>query len=424
MKQPKKQIGVGGFKIGSLERKYVQEVLKSHRLTYGPYLAKFESKFAKAHNRKFAIFTNSGTSALQVSLHALKELYKWKDGDEVLVPAITFPATVNIVLQNNLKPIFVDVTRQFYDIDPAKIEEKIGKKTKAIIPVHIGGHLADMEPILNIAKKHNLKILEDSCETMFVKYRGEPVGSWGDASCFSTYAAHIIVTGVGGFATTNNPELAVLIKSLVNHGRDGIYISMDDDQVDNPDQLFKIVERRFNFLYPGYSYRGTELEGAIGLAQLERKDEILRKRQKNAEYLTKELSKFEDFLQLPKPRDGAEHAYMFYPILIKDKRLKREDLVFFLEGHHIETRFLLPLLNQPVYKKLFGNIEKNYPVASYIARQGFYIGCHPELTKKDLDYMIEIFKKFFKRYKQQARVVKKGKVRNKKANYRRAVLAT
>lgn len=413
MKKKLRQIGVGGFKIGPLEKRYILDALKNQRLSYGPYLRGFEKEFAKAHKRKFAIFTNSGTSALQVSLHALKELYKWRDGDEILVPALTFPATVNIVLQNNLEPVFVDVTGEFYDIDPQKIEEKIGKRTKAIIPVHIGGQPCDMEPILKIAKKHKLKILEDSCETMFVKYKGESVGSWGDASCFSTYAAHIIVTGVGGFATTNDPQLAILIKSLVNHGRDGIYISMDDDQTENLGELFRIVDRRFNFILPGYSYRGTELEGAIGLAQLKRKDEIVKKRQENAAYLTQGLREFAEFLQLPKPRAGSEHAFMFYPILIINERIKREELVFFLEEHHIETRYLLPLLNQPVYKKIFGNIEKKYPVASYVARNGFYIGCHPELSKSDLAYVIENFRKFFKRQGWKTRQSESKKTKDK-----------
>lgn len=399
MPKVRRQIGVGGFKVSPQAVKYVLDVLKNHRLSYGYYLSEFEKQFARLHDIKYAIFVNSGTSALQISLHALKEKYGWRNSDEILVPAITFPATVNIVLKNNLKPVFVDVDAKFYDIDPEKIEEKISKKTRAIIPVHVGGHPANMGKIVKIAKKYNLKILEDSCETMFATSDGKPVGSFGDVAAFSTYAAHIIVTGVGGFATTNDNELALLIKSLANHGRDEIYISMDDDKTDNPQELFQIVSRRFNYVYPGYSYRGTELEGAIGLAQLEEKDEALEKRKKAAQILSEGLSPFEEFLQLPRAREGAEHVFMFYPILVKNPQIERDELVFFLEENLIETRFLLPLLNQPVYKKIFGNIEDDYPVAKYIAKNGFYIGCHPELTETDLDYIITIFKKFFKKYK-------------------------
>jgi len=397
MKLHNKQIGVGDVFIPKLAIKYVNDVLTSKRITYGPYSENFEKKFAKIHDVKYAIFCNSGTSALQVSLHALKKKYGWHDNDEVIVPALTFVATVNIVLQNNLKPVFVDVNPLFFDLDFRKIEEKITKRTKAIIPVHIGGHPAEMDKIMKIAKKYNLKVIEDSCETMFAKYDGKPVGSFGDMSCFSTYAAHIITTGVGGFICTSNPELAVIAKSLVNHGRDKIYISIDDDKTNNKKQLFNIVQKRFNFIDVGYSYRATELEAALGLAQLNVSNKIINKRIKNAEYLTNGLQDLSDYLVLPKQRKNSNHIYMFYPIIIKINKIKRDELTFFLEENCIETRFLLPVLSQPVYKQLFGDIEDHYPIAKSISQNGFYIGVHPGLSKKDLDYVILIFHKFFEK---------------------------
>ena len=395
MKKPNYQIGVGGNFIGVAARKYVDDVLTSNRLSYGKYTQKLEEKFARLHNRKFAIFCNSGTSALQVAVHALKEYYGWKSGDEVLVPAVTFIATSNVILQNNLKPVFVDVDKDYYEIDPKKIEEKITPKTRAIMPVHLFGQPCDMDPILRIAKKHNLKVIEDSCETMFVKYKGEPTGSWGDIACFSTYVAHLLVTGVGGFALTNDSDLAVLLKSLFNHGRDSIYLSIDDDKTTDPRKLFKIANRRFNFIHIGYSYRATEMEAAIGLSGLTDKDKMLKKRRQNAAYLTAGLKKFKD-LQLPQIRPQTEHAFMMYPLVIKkDSKIKRDRLIYFLEKENIETRYLMPLLSQPIYKKLFGNIEENYPVAKWIDKNGFYIGCHQELKKSDLDYVIYTFEKFF-----------------------------
>ena len=397
MKKPNYQIGVGGTFIGVAARKYVDDVLTSNRLSYGKYTQKLEEKFARLHNRKFAIFCNSGTSALQVAVHALKEYYGWKSGDEVLVPAITFIATSNVILQNNLKPVFVDVDKDYYEIDPKKIEEKITPKTRAIMPVHLFGQPCDMDPILRIAKKHNLKVIEDSCETMFVKYKGEPTGSWGDIACFSTYVAHLLVTGVGGFALTNDSDLAVLLKSLFNHGRDSIYLSIDDDKTTDPRKLFKIANRRFNFIHIGYSYRATEMEAAIGLSGLTDKDKMLKKRRQNAAYLTAGLKKFKD-LQLPQIRPQTEHAFMMYPLVIKkDSKIKRDRLIYFLEKENIETRYLMPLLSQPIYKKLFGNIEENYPVAKWIDKNGFYIGCHQELKRSDLDYVIYTFEKFFQK---------------------------
>src|SRR3989344_4040285 len=146
----KRKIPLADLKISKKAKRYVTQVLNSNRLSYGPFTEKYEKLFADTHNRKFAMVTNSGTSALQVGLHSLKEYYNWDDNDEVIVPAVTFIATSNIVIQNNLKPVFVDVEPDFYCIDPKKIEEKITSKTKAIMPVHLFGQSADMEPILKI----------------------------------------------------------------------------------------------------------------------------------------------------------------------------------------------------------------------------------------------------------------------------------
>lgn len=392
-----RQLGVGDATIGELEKQLVNEVLNSGRLSYGRFTAAFEAEFARLHECRFAVFCNSGTSALQVALHALKERAGWQDGDEVIVPAVTFVATVNIVLQNRLRPVFVDVEPDYYAIDPARIDAAITPRTRAIIPVHPFGQPADMEAISRIARGRQLAILEDSCEAMFVRFRGRPVGAWGEAACFSSYVAHLIVTGVGGLMTTNDGELAVMMRSLINHGRDGIYLSMDADQGTDPERLFEIVSRRFAFIHQGYSYRATEMEAALGLAQLRRRDEIIGAHQRNAAHLTAGLRPFDDWLQLPAIRPGAEHAFMMYPIVIRDLTPARDELIRFLEEHQIETRYMLPLLNQPIYRRLFGDLEPAFPVARTINARGFYIGCHQGLSQDDLDYILEMFAQFFAR---------------------------
>jgi len=390
----KRNIGIGTLNIGKQAKKQILKILDNNRLSYGPITNKFENKFAKLHNSKFAIYTVSGTAALQISLHAMKTIHGWKDDDEVLVPAITFIATSNIVLQNRMKPVFIDVNKETYNIDVTKIEQKITKKTKAIIPVHLFGLPADMDEIKQIAKKYKLKIIEDSCETMLVKYKNQPVGSIGDISCFSTYVAHIITTGVGGIATTNNPKYAIKIKSLMNHGRDSIYLHIDDDNNLSNKNAFKIIDRRFSFIDVGYSYRLTEMEAALGLEQLNKIKNIIRKRNINAKYLIRGLKKYNHLLQLPKILKDRGHSFLGFPIIVISKKIKRNDLILYLEKNGIETRYLMPLLNQPVYKKLFGNIEKDYPVAKYINKNGFYIGCHQDLKKEDLDYILYIFQKY------------------------------
>ena len=403
IKKRETQLGVGGVCIDNRAKEYVMDALNSNRLSYGKYVHSFERKFAEIHESKYAIMSNSGTSSLKVALQTLKEVYKWKDGDEVLVPAITFIATSNIVLQNNLVPVFVDIDPITYNIDVKKIEEKITKKTRAIIPVNLFGLSCYIDEILAIAAKYNLRVMEDSCETMFVNYKGKKVGSQSDISCFSTYVAHLLVTGVGGLSITNNEEYAIIMKSIVNHGRDSIYLNIDDDNGEvrsNPDSFFKLVSRRFSFVRMGHSYRVTELEGALGLAQIENWESMIKRRQKNADFLIKGLKGFEHHLQLPSWPEFAEHAFMMFPIVIrKDSPIKRDDLVMFLEEYNIETRYMLPLLNQPYYIQLFGNLEPDYPEATHINNNGFYIGCHQNLVKKDLEYIIKVFDEFLTKTK-------------------------
>ncbi len=388
-------IGVGGLEISDDAKRLVNKVLDSNRLSYGPMSREFESKFAKLHDSKFAIFTNSGTSSLHIALAALKEKYNWNDEDEVLVPAITFIATSNIVLHNKMKPVFVDVEEDTFNIDPKKIEEKITSKTRAIIPVHLLGLPADMEPIMRIAKKHNLKVIEDSAETMFAKYKGKTVGSFGDIGCFSTYVAHYIITGVGGLNTTSDSDLAVRIRSLMNHGRDSIYLSIDDDNNVKSEKKFReIIAKRFNFVSLGHSFRATEMEAAIGLSQLKEYKQLIKRRKYVAEKYKKGLEDLGEYLQLQHTPPDRDNVYMLFGIL--NKSGSKTELVDFLEDNGIETRELLPLLNQPVYKKIFGNIESKYPVAKKINRSGFYIGCHPYITDRQITHVIDKFHEFFK----------------------------
>lgn len=394
-----RRIGIGSVTIDSETKKNILKVLNSNRLSYGDFSRKFESEMADLHDRKYSVFLNSGTSALQIALQVLKDKYSWKDGDEVLVPSVTFVATSNVVLHNKLKPVFVDVENDYFCMDPEKIKVKITNKTRAIIPVHLFGQSSDMMRICAIAKRYKLKIIEDSCETMFVKYAGKPVGSLGDIACFSTYATHLITTGVGGFAMTNDSDLAIRLKSYCNHGRDGIYLSIDDDDTNDPNELFKIVDRRFSFIHLGHSFRLTELEAAIGVSQLKNWKGIIAARQKNAAYLCKRLSRWSDFIRTPKVRDGATHAFMLFPLVITSPKVKRNKLIEHLEINGVETRYMMPLLTQPIYRKLFGDIISDYPVAKDLNNNGFIIGCHQDLTNNDLEYIASVFDNFFKKIK-------------------------
>ncbi len=393
MKKHEQQIGVGGLVFSDYEKELVNQVLNSNRLTYGPMTKQFENEFAKSHDAQFGLFMNSGTSALQVALSALKIQRQWADGDEVIVPAVTFVATSNIVLHNKMVPVFVDVEPDTYNIDPKKIEEKITKRTRAIIPVHLLGLPASMGPIMDIAKRYGLAIIEDSCETMFAKYKGISVGSIGDIGCFSTYVAHFLVTGVGGFAITNNSELAVIMRSLMNHGRDNIYLSCSDDINAEGKKLEEIIEKRFLFIHFGFSYRCTELEAAIGIGQLARMSQMISRRKKIANRLMDGLSKYIDYIQLPSCPDDRTHSYMLFGIVLRNN--DKRELVNHLENLNIESRDLLPLINQPIYRKLYGDLEAAYPVAHWINKSGFYIGCHPYMSDEEVAFVIDAFNDFF-----------------------------
>lgn len=389
------QIGVGGFQINDRGKELVRQVLDSNRLSAGPMMARFESEMAALHGCKFGLMCNSGTSALHIALAALKEVHGWADGDEIIVPAVTFVATSNVVMYNNLTPVFVDVDPKYYTIDPAQIEEKITARTRAIMPVHLSGQPCDMEPIMDLAARHNLRIVEDSAETMFVHDKGRMVGSFGDIGCFSTYVAHMITTGVGGICTTNDPDLHIILKSLMNHGRDSIYIRIDDDKDKHGQELFLVADRRFSFVRLGHSFRATEMEAALGLAQLEERDRFNARRREIVARFNDAFANLEEHLQLPRPRPGSAHSYMFYPLTICNPALRREELITWLEDRSIETRYLLPLINQPIYRDLFGNLDDQYPVATWLNQNAFYIGCHPEMSDEDVNYVIETMQEFF-----------------------------
>lgn len=389
-------IGVGTFSVTDKMRSYVNEVLDSGRISYGPKSTELEKKFSRMHACDYGVLSNSGTSSLQVALQAMKEIHNWGPEAEVIVPAVTFVATLNIVLHNDLTPVLVDVEPGTYNMDPMALEDALSKNTKAIIPVHLFGQPADVYSIRSIADEYSdrfqtdrIKIIEDSCECVLATHYHQPVGSLGDIGCFSTYVAHILTTGVGGMATTNNPEYAVKMRSLVNHGRDGIYISIDDDDGVSDQKRAMIAERRFKFVSVGHSFRITELEAALGLAQLDDLDEIIEKRNKNAEYLSTCLSS-ETWLQTPTTHEHNTHSFMMYPIVILEE--PKWGLCHYLESNGVETREMLPLTNQPIYYSMFS--ESDYPVAEWINNNGFYVGCHQDLTKGDLNHIAETIRRY------------------------------
>ena len=365
-----RNVTLAEWKATCKQKKLIKEVIKSGRLTYGPKTRELEEKFAEIHGAKHAIFTSSGTAALKISLHALKDKHGWKDGSEVIIPATTFVATMNAVIMNNLKPVLVDVKKETANINPELIEKAITKKTVAIIPVHLLGQPAEMGPIMKIAKKHKLEVVEDSCETMFVNKLK------GTTACFSTYIAHLMVTGVGGFILTNDAKLATTMRSMLFHGRDESYLNIDDKPTD--------IWKRFYFPRRGYSDRMTELEAAIGIGELDDWQKMIKERQANADYLMFELRYYAEF----PVTEVDDHSFMFFPAYFNN----RDEMMIHLEKQGIQTRTMMPLVSQPITEPY---LKKNYDVAQYIIEHGMLLPVHQYLKKKDLDHMVKSIKEFY-----------------------------
>ena len=390
------QIGVGDYASNSYTEGLVLSTLRKGRLTYGELSKQVERTFSEIHQVKHAVLCSSGTDALRIALRALKIENGWQ-GDfrqGIIVPTVTFVATLNVVIDEGFAPIMVDVDPVYYHLDPVLLEKELAKWDKVsfqvvgCIPVHLFGQPVDWGTIEPILKRYNVVCLEDSCECMYTQVRGQYVGGLGEVGAFSLYAAHLLTAGVGGIVTTNDDALACLARSLANHGRDGIYISIDDDKGGSQE----VIKGRFRFEHRGFSSRITELQAAVALPQLKTWERDIQRRNDNARILSGLLAPYQNKLQLPQKRAGNGHSWMMYPLVLKEGN--KWDLIAHLEKHGIETREMLPLTNQPVYADWLN--ETKYPVAKYINEQGFYIGCHPYVTETAWRYVGMVFEDYFR----------------------------
>ncbi len=330
-------------KLGEKELNYISEcVLTGWISSSGKFVNRFEEMFASFCGTNNAIATSNGTAALHLALLALGI----GQGDEVIIPTLTFIATANAVAYTGAKPVFVDSEMETWNIDPALIENAITAKTKAIIPVHLYGHPANMGPLLRIAKKHGLAVLEDAAEAHGSAYKGKPVGSMGDIGTFSFYGNKIITTGEGGMVVTNRPDLADKIKLLRDHGMSS--------------------KHRYWHTVLGYNYRMTNLQAAIGVAQMEKVELILSKKRNIFQAYSGALKDVAGLI-LPKEAPWAKSICWLYTILIDDSfGLGRDELMHRLKARGIDTRPVFPPLHtQPIY-----NTGKKFPVAEKISARG------------------------------------------------------
>lgn len=363
----KKNIPVSKPIIGEAERLYVNDALDEGAISglFGKYVDRFEREFAAYSDCDYGISTNSGTTAIQLALHALSI----GKGDEVLVSTLTNMATFFSVLYMGAKPVPIDIEQDTLNLDPALLESRVNSRTKAILAVHLFGHPVDMDPVLAIAKKYGLYVIEDCAEAHGALYKGKKVGSIGDAGCFSFYANKIITTGEGGMVTTNNVAVAEKVRSLK-----GLAFG----------EVNKFMHKDI-----GYSYRMTNLQSAIGCAQIERIETIIDKKREIAGFYTKELKGLE-CLQLPVEKPYARNVYWMYHLILKGKiSAKRAQVMKKLLEMGIETREgFLPYNMQEIFISRGMTRPEECPKANEVAMSGFYLPSSPSLTEEELDYVV------------------------------------
>ena len=348
--------------------KYVKECIKSGWVSsQGKFISSFEESFAKFLQVRFATTTTSGTTALHLALASLNI----GSGDEVIVPNLTIISCALAALYTGAKPVLVDVEEQTGNLDVSKIESKITKKTKAIMVVHLYGHPADMDPVLKIAKKYKLYVVEDAAQAHGATYKGKKVGSIGDVGGFSFYANKIVTSGEGGMLTTNNEKIfkrAVLLKDLAHSPK-----------------------KRFFHHHIGFNFRMTNMQAALGFAQLEQVDKYIKKKRWMADLYNK-LLKDQKKLELPKERDFARSVFWMYAVKVKG--IKRDFLRKKLLDFGIDTRtFFYPLHRQPVLRREIPLIDEPFPVSDDLATRGFYLPSGLAITKPQIYFVSKTIKK-------------------------------
>jgi len=365
------KVPFGTMSVPKKSVKLIDHMLANKMLTNGKVVETFEEAFAKKFNRKHAVAVSSGTDAVTIALAALQD-FGLTRGDKVLIPALTFVATANAVINAGFQPKFVDVDRHTLNMDPWKLEEAIDEGCRAIVVVHLMGNPANMIKIYNIAKKYDLLLIEDCAEAHGARYGVSHVGSWGLMSCYSLYAAHIVSSVEGGMITTNEPECVRVAKSLRNHG-------------------LELKGSNWTFNRIGYSAKMNELEAAVGLYNLEEFDNTLSIRRRNFSFLNdvfKNLKWDKYFITLDVEGANQVGPHAFSMIVKDEAPFTKEDFVSYLSKKGIDNRnlfYCIPTQCEP-YKKYCSN---TYAESEFCSNNGTHIGIHQDLSINQLQYVIK-----------------------------------
>ncbi len=377
-------------------------------LTLDRYGRQFEGACSELLGAKHSLLVNSGSSANLVATSSLcSPLVQshLKPGDEIITPAATFPTTLNPILQNNLVPVFADIELGTYNINPALLEKCISEKTRAIIIPHTLGNPNNMDVVMELVEKHRLFLIEDACDALGTKWGGRHVGTFGDFGTLSFYPAHHITMGEGGAVVTNSAPLSKVAESIRDWGRACWCKPGESNQEGTCGMRFKFklagipFDHKYMYSHIGYNLKPTDMQAAIGVAQLKKLPQFIERRKHNFKIIYDALSSYEKFLILPKWHEKADVSWFAFPITVKEGAgFSRNDLTQHLEKALIETRpiFAGNILHHSAYKDISKRIVGNLDNSTRLIKDSFFIGVYPGITDEMLDYVIKTFKEFFK----------------------------
>jgi CDP-6-deoxy-D-xylo-4-hexulose-3-dehydrase len=378
-------------------------------LTEGRYSEKFQAKLAGYLGVSDVALVNSGSSANLVALSALTSpklgSRALKPGDEVITVAAAFPSTVSPIIQHQLVPVFVDIELGTYNIIAERIRQALSPKTKAIVVAHTLGNPIDLDAVMTIVKERDLWFVEDNCDALGSTYDGKLTGTFGHLSTISFYPAHHITTGEGGCVVTNDENLGRIAKSFRDWGRDCYCASGENDTCGRRfSQSFGSLppgyDHKYVYTHIGYNLKMTEMQAAIGAAQVEKLHGFVEARKRNFSRLLSGLGKYSELLILPRPTAKSDPAWFSFPITVRENsKFRRTDLVAFLEKNLIETRNLFSgnLLRHPAYADIRHRVVGDLANSDFVTNNSFFVGVYPGLSTAHIDYVLEKFEEFFER---------------------------
>ncbi len=376
-------------------------------LTSGRYADQFEREFARSLGVRHAILCNSGSSANLLALSALTSLKlgerRLRPGDEVITVAAGFPTTVNPIIINRLVPVFLDVELGTYNVDVRYLEEAISPRTRAIVLAHTMGNPFDLEAVLDVVRRHGLWLIEDNCDALGSTYRGRLTGSFGDLATVSFYPAHHITMGEGGCVLTNRPNLKILVESFRDWGRD---CWCDPGKENTCGMRFQWqlgelpcgYDHKYIYSHIGYNLKLTDMQAAVGVAQLQKLPGFITARKRNWQLLYDGLRRFEEFLILPRPTPGSDPSWFGFVITVRPHApFTRRELIQYLESRKIATRLLFGgnLTRQPAYQGVSYRTVGALENSDIVMNHTFWVGVYPGLTLRMIAYMLETFERFF-----------------------------